>query len=87
LTIEFLKFSIANTRSPGDSFPILPFGSRSGDFVTRTGFQLGSGLFLREALHATDVTLEVFQGQLVFQQQPSNTTAGQAISPAVMSGE
>jgi hypothetical protein len=71
------------TPAAGNTFQILPFGSSSGDFATRTGFQLGSGLFLREHFHTTDLTLEVFQGQLVFQQQPSNTTPGQAITPAV----
>jgi hypothetical protein len=67
----------------GNTFQIMSFGSESGDFATKTGFVLGSGLFLREDFHAADLTLEVFQGQLVIQQQPSNTTAGQAISPAL----
>jgi hypothetical protein len=67
----------------GNTFQVLAFGSQSGDFATKTGFVLGSGLFLREHFHATELTLEVFQGQFVIQQQPSNTAAGQAITPAV----
>jgi hypothetical protein len=67
----------------GNTFLFLAFASSTGDFATKTGFSLGAGLFLREAMHATDSTLEAFQAQLVFQQQPSDTTAGQPITPAV----
>jgi hypothetical protein len=71
------------TPAAGDTYQVMPFGSRSNDFATKNGFQLGNGRFLREDLNATDLTLEVFQAQLVFQQQPTDTTAGQSITPAV----
>jgi hypothetical protein len=71
------------TPAAGDTYQVMSFGSRSGDFATKTGFQLGNGLFFREDLHSTDLTLEAFLAQLVFQQQPTDTTAGQSISPAV----
>jgi hypothetical protein len=80
-----LNVSLVNSFTPadGNNFQILSFGSESGDFSTRTGFQIGSGIFIREALHATDVTLNAFQAVFLFQQQPTNTTAGQAVTPAV----
>jgi hypothetical protein len=71
------------TPAAGDTYQVMSFGSSSGDFATKNGFQLGNGLFFRENLHATDLTLEAFRAQLVFQQQPTDTTAGQSISPAV----
>jgi hypothetical protein len=67
----------------GNTFQFLPFASSSGDFASKTGFSLGAGLFFREAQHATDFTLETFQAQLLFTQQPSDTVAGQSVSPAV----
>jgi hypothetical protein len=60
----------------------MSFGSRSNDFATKTGFSLGGGLYLREDL-TTGVTLQAFQAQLLFVQQPTDTTAGQPISPGV----
>src|SRR5262249_46758583 len=76
---EFGSFSPAD----GNAFLFLPFGSRSGDFAVKTGFGPGAGVFLRETAHATDLTLEAFKAQLLFVQQPGDTTAGQAITPAV----
>jgi hypothetical protein len=70
------------TPAAGNTFQIVPFGSSNGDFATKTGFRVGAGLFLREDF-SSGLTLQVFQAQLVLQQQPSNTTAGQAISPAI----
>jgi hypothetical protein len=72
----------AFTPAAGDTFQVMSFGSRSNDFATKTGFQLGGGLFLREDL-TSGVTLQAFQAQLLFQQQPSDTNAGQLITPAV----
>jgi hypothetical protein len=71
------------TPAAGDTFRFLTFFESTGDFATQTGFRLGGGLFLRERHTATDLTLEAFQAQLVFQQQPTDTTAGQSITPAV----
>jgi hypothetical protein len=71
------------TPAAGNTFQFLPFGSRTGDFAAKTGFQLGNGLFLREDMNATDLTLEAFQAQLAFQQQPTDTAAGQTITPFV----
>jgi hypothetical protein len=70
------------TPTDGNSFQVLPCAFSTGDFATKTGFSLGGGIFLRENF-ASGVTLQAFQAQLLFQQQPTNTTAGQAISPAV----
>jgi hypothetical protein len=70
------------TPNAGNNFQILPCASSSNDFATKTGFQLGGGLFLREDL-TSGVTLQAFQAQLLFQQQPTDTTAGQFITPAV----
>jgi hypothetical protein len=79
-----LNVTLVNGFTPaaGNTFQIMPFGSRSGDFATKTGFRLGSGLFIREDF-TSGLTLQVFQAQLVFVQQPSDTTAGQPITPAV----
>jgi hypothetical protein len=71
------------TPAAGDTFQVMSFGSSSGDFATKNGFQFGNGLFFREDLNGTDLTLEAFQAQLVFQQEPTDTTAGQTITPAV----
>ena len=70
------------TPAAGNSFQVMSFGSVSSDIATKTGFSLGGGLFLREDLTG-GVTLQAFQAQLLFQQQPTDTTAGQPISPAV----
>jgi hypothetical protein len=43
--------------SDGDSFPILTFGSESGDFSVRTGLDLGGGLTLVPNLGGTSLTL------------------------------
>jgi hypothetical protein len=43
--------------SDGDSFPILTFGSESGDFSVRNGLDLGGGLTLVPNLGGTSLTL------------------------------
>jgi hypothetical protein len=54
-----LNVSLVNGFTPvvPDSFPILTFGSSSGDFATKNGLNLGGGLFLTEQINPTNVTL------------------------------
>jgi hypothetical protein len=49
------------TPNVGDTFQIMTFASRSGDFDQEQGFVLGGGLGFRKVLNATDLTLLVVQ--------------------------
>ncbi len=40
-----------------ETFQVLTFGSRSGDFAVTTGLDVGSGIFLRSTYSSTDLTL------------------------------
>ncbi len=54
-----LNVSLSNTYTPnlGDSFKILTFASRSGDFATENGLNLPNGDFFVPVYHSDDLTL------------------------------
>jgi hypothetical protein len=58
-----LAISLINAFTPaaGNSFQILTFGSRTGDFNDITGDYFGQGLFLKPIYSATDLTLVTTQ--------------------------
>ena len=43
----------------GDTFTIMTFGSRSGDFATVTGSNIGNGKMFQKTVNATSVVLQV----------------------------
>ncbi len=83
-----LNVNLINGFAPavGNSFQIMTFGSRSGDFASKNGLNLPNGLVFTPVYHPGDLTLIVVQApatHLAFLQQPTDTVAGQAITPAV----
>lgn len=58
-----LHVSVVNdfTPSPADTFQILTFASRSGDFAVADGLVIGNGLGFRQTYTGTDLTLEIAQ--------------------------
>lgn len=58
-----LNVTLINGFSPqlGDSFEIMTYGSRSGDFSTYNGLVLGGGLELQASFGASSLTLTVVQ--------------------------
>jgi hypothetical protein len=61
-----LDIDLINSFFPnvGDTFVIMTFGSRSGNFANITGLNIGGGLFFQPVFHDNDLTL-VVQGQAV----------------------
>src|SRR5207245_2228118 len=45
------------TVTAGDQFQIMTFGSRTGDFAVKNGFNLGTGLFFTEQFQSASLTL------------------------------
>jgi hypothetical protein len=62
----------------GQSFEILTFASRSGNFAVVNGVDIGGGLVFQEMTGATDVTLEVVQGTPPPTASPTQTATGMA---------
>ena len=56
-----LNLALVNGFSPaiGNSFPVLTFGSRTGQFATINGLALGNGKQFTPAYTATNLTLDV----------------------------
>ena len=71
----------------GDSFPILTFGSTSGDFAVVNGRALGQALYLAERFNPlpnpTALNLDVNRAILDYQIQPVDTLAGAALPVVV----
>jgi hypothetical protein len=59
-----LNIALINAFEPniGDSFTIMTFGSRTGDFVTVNGLNVGNGKIFQRVVSATDVVLNVVAG-------------------------
>ena len=51
--------------TPPQSFQVLTFGSRSGDFATKNGLELGGGLYLVAAYRGSSLTLTTAQATIV----------------------
>jgi hypothetical protein len=67
----------------GDKFKIMPFGTESSDFSSRTGFNLGNALVISEVfnfINPQDLSLVVNAAHLHIQAEPTNTVAGQPIN-------
>ena len=76
-----------NVNRPGNYVPpslavfqIVGFGSVSGDFATRNGFNAGGGQVFDEQFTSANLDLVTNFAQLSFQAEPSNTTAGQTFA-------
>ncbi len=56
-----LSIALINAYEPnlGDTFQIMTFGSRSGDFASVTGTVIGNGKMFQKVVTATDVVLQV----------------------------
>ena len=50
--------------TPPDAFQVLTFGSRSGDFATKNGLELGGGKYLSAAYNSSSLTLTTFQATI-----------------------
>jgi hypothetical protein len=86
-----LNVSLVNGFAPslGDSFKLLSFGSPSGDFATRTGLDLGNGMFLTPVYDSGGLTLYVTNGHqsastVTLTSSTSNPAFGQQITLTAM---
>jgi hypothetical protein len=79
-----LNVSRINGFSPavGNSFTILPFGSRSGDFATKNGLNLGGRLILTPTYNANDLTLVTSQTSI-----PISPFSWTPVGPAPIVGD
>src|SRR5262249_18207717 len=73
-----LNVSLINgfSPTPPQSFQILTFGSRTGDFATKNGLDLGGGKYLVAAHSASDLTLTTAQATIVVNPTSGLTTTG-----------
>jgi hypothetical protein len=69
----------------GNTFPIMTFGTRSGNFATTNGLSLASGLFLDSVFSGTSLTLDT--NQVAISGAPAFALAGVPINlTAVVTG-